>query len=459
MPTPYQAETQLVSFKRQAHETIAACMNRFELLHRSASVLYPANAVLNDHLKIAKLIEMLGPKTRQTIRALQHQSTAINYHVLTYNELLPIATHTETSLGEFDLTHGFIPALSAQHLRLNAIDPYDSDDNYNVRALGLKDLTKDPRVTRANMYKDKGNVQQALQQKQRDNRARIRSKSRERLQRAGRPAEASNPTDETAALPPRPQPPVQHQPPPSEQRAIPMSQPPPQRVPAVHPTTAPSSIPTPPAFHYQEPTQMPQRLDYNSPHHNPSREQQGRYSREDLDRQHYQANRQSQGQFDERNQSPGRENYYYQRQQSPSRGDYRPNRFGSGDRSRPRYGNGASPARVPNAYRGGSPQDYRRQSPARFGNVDNGNQSPIVPQKGITVNDNFNFQNPDKHCTKCGGFMDAKTGIVQNVTSHNDADCRLYVYYNPHKCNTCRNIHIHAHHYERYCKHDTGRSN
>jgi hypothetical protein len=75
----------------------------------------------------------------------------------------------------------------------------------------------------------------------------------------------------------------------------------------------------------------------------------------------------------------------------------------------------------------------------------------LPPMPGITVNPNFNFDNPAKLCTKCGGKQ--VDGQTQYDTSHNDADCILYLHFNKDPCAICIKADRLAHHLEKYCKH------
>ena len=142
--SPQEATILLRTFKRRKMESINAAMRRFGvLLKRRATVFPNANHPRqSDEAMIEELYKHVGPLTEATLRTHQDNQNTVYGLIVTYQDLLLMASQTEIANREYNSKTGFVPVdLDFASMSVNTID-------FDVNAVGAKDLAKSRRLQR-----------------------------------------------------------------------------------------------------------------------------------------------------------------------------------------------------------------------------------------------------------------------------------------------------------------------
>jgi hypothetical protein len=134
--TPQSAEEEMQKFTRKPLEPIAATMNEYKVLQRSAATLYPTAPLVagqpvpnQDNVLIPTLLRNVGVNTRKTLLDYKNTQSTLQGYTVTFDELLQLATNTEQNNGDFHPTLGWIgneyqptPRGLGISMHINAID-------------------------------------------------------------------------------------------------------------------------------------------------------------------------------------------------------------------------------------------------------------------------------------------------------------------------------------------------
>jgi hypothetical protein len=430
--TPQNAESELKFFKRLKSENILACIERFRLLTRQANVAYPAQQIPPETELIKVLVANVGPQTLLALNNYQNNQMVLYFNAAPYADLIALAKHTEVATGEWSPSAGFIGApakVSVSNVELSV-----NEVSADVSALGLKDRTKPRSFSRGNPYQPDG--RRADMQRQRSN-------SRERAVAASRGNLDVNMTER----PPAQQTPVQQ-----------VSRPPTREA---SPNNGQAQYSGSSFQNYRQPTPMPQKQDFNSSYHN-----QGQVStqpKRDQQQQEHLPTANPKFTLGRTDSLDRLINSYYRDRNYSQNGNNSNNRNYSNGRNNQNRPRSQSPRNWNNSPGNGNGQNNRsRQDQYNNDRQRDQSRGPRVPRtssrdlsthrRGQTVPKNYDFNNPARGCSKCGGPQNPETSYITREDSHNDMDCHLYLYWHSRKCNVCLTHGIHAHHYEKYCK-------
>ncbi len=467
--SPQAAEAQLASFKRTRKETPLACMNRYDLLHRRASILFAGRAMLHDQERIRVLLTIVGPLTAAALKLQQQQQTSLNQHIMSFQDLLTYAIHMEQVLGEFDIVNGFNGGTP---------DPIPlSNLSLDANLGDFRHMLPNAKVGN-NPYMGTPWLFQRREERAADANRR-RSGSRDKQHASNRELYTPMDVDQSGQTAPT------YTPGPA---ATNFSAAPAPMKPFVAPQTMPSGNvypsspyrPDPPAWDRpprprsastggQRPQSAP-REPPREPRRDAPREP-PQEARREPPREPYQDRGRSQTRRPD--QQPG----YGGGQGGQGRPDSRGRRT---DRNvAPRYdyqGRPTTPSfrRDPSPWSaapyydprpatptGGRPPSANRNTPRSASSgremsntcTLSGQRYPRYRRHGEHVEEDFNFQDPPKYCRQCGGKRDQSTGRLRMETGHNSYNCPRYFAYNADGCSVCAKMSKTAHHYERDCLH------